>query len=290
MVITVSGDRPDDRAGKKFRKHCFHFDRFPFQGTQEVILMSQFDSRSERLIGTLLPAVQPWAREFLRRVREKGIDARIISGTRSYAEQNELYAQGRTRPGSRVTNARGGFSNHNFGIAWDVGIFEGSRYLGSSKLYAEVGKIGRDMGLEWGGDWKSFPDTPHFQVRTGLTLRQLRSAIATSSPIPVPHLLGEEPQPVAKLEAFLNGEKLDAMCRLKDGRVCVAARDFCEAVGGTILDAGGRPFRVEAEINGESKTMPGEIFEGVGFVRFIDLNELLGYQYEFKDGKLMLRD
>lgn len=54
------------------------------------------------------------------------------SGLRTYEEQNALYAQGRTAPGNKVTNAKGGFSNHNFGIAFDIGIFEGAKYLGDS--------------------------------------------------------------------------------------------------------------------------------------------------------------
>jgi hypothetical protein len=64
-----------------------------------------------------------------------------------------------------VTNARGGFSNHNFGIAFDVGVFEGASYLGESPKYKAVGALGMDLGLEWGGNWKTFVDEPHFQLR-----------------------------------------------------------------------------------------------------------------------------
>src|SRR6267143_4773191 len=67
-------------------------------------------------------------------------------------------------PGRVVTNARGGFSNHNFGIAFDVGVFEGANYLGESPKYQAVGALGMDLGLEWGGNWKTFLDEPHFQL------------------------------------------------------------------------------------------------------------------------------
>ena len=60
-----------------------------------------------------------------------------------------------------MTNARGGYSNHNFGIAFDVGIFEGTKYLGESPKYKAVGAIGRD----WGGNCTSIKDEPHFQLR-----------------------------------------------------------------------------------------------------------------------------
>ena len=48
-----------------------------------------------------------------------------------------------------MTNARGGYSNHNFGIAFDVGVFEGSKYIGESPKYKAIGAIGMDLGLEW---------------------------------------------------------------------------------------------------------------------------------------------
>lgn len=133
-----------------------------------------FEERTERNIGSLLPKAQEKAREFMGALKAAGLDAKIISATRSYREQDELYAQGRTKPGPKVTNAKGGYSNHNFGIAWDIGIFEDGKYLEESPLYAKAGAIGKSLGLEWGGDWKSFTDEPHFQLKTGLTLAQMR--------------------------------------------------------------------------------------------------------------------
>ena len=94
-----------------------------------------------------------------------GITIKVISGLRTYAEQDDLYAQGRTKPGNIVTNAKGGYSNHNFGIAFDVGVFEGSSYLDESPKYKAVGVLGTDLGLEWGGNWKTIQDEPHFQLR-----------------------------------------------------------------------------------------------------------------------------
>ena len=79
------------------------------------------NQRSEKVIATLHARVRPYARALYFKAREHGITINIISGTRTYAEQDALYAQGRTRPGNVVTNARGGYSNHNFGIAFDIG-------------------------------------------------------------------------------------------------------------------------------------------------------------------------
>ena len=145
------------------------------------------DERSEKNISTLHPKVQEIARKFMvvaiPTMAAKSVVIKIISGTRTYAEQDALYARGRTAPGPRVTNARGGYSNHNFGIAWDIGLFRGGKYLEDSPLYRECGEIGRSLGLEWGGDWKSFPDEPHFQMKTGLTLGQMRIRIAAGADI-----------------------------------------------------------------------------------------------------------
>jgi len=127
--------------------------------------IAEVDSRSEKTIASLLPEVQPIARALVQKAALSGIKIKVISGLRTYAEQDALYAQGRTKPGNIVTNAKGGYSNHNFGIAFDVGVFEGSQYLGESSKYQAVGVLGMDLGLEWGGNWKTIVDQPHFQLR-----------------------------------------------------------------------------------------------------------------------------
>lgn len=116
-------------------------------------------------IATLLPEVQPAARALVHLAADKGITIKIISGTRTYTEQEILYRQGRTTPGPKVTNAPAGYSNHNFGVAFDVGIFLGGKYLEDSPMYQTVGHLGKSLGLEWGGDWLHFLDEPHFQLR-----------------------------------------------------------------------------------------------------------------------------
>lgn len=125
----------------------------------------QANARSEQVIATLLPHVRPYARALYFKARDNGIQLNVISGTRTFEEQDALYAQGRTTAGNIVTNARGGYSNHNFGIAFDIGVFSGNRYLQESPLYKAVGALGMELGLEWGGNWKTIVDQPHFQLR-----------------------------------------------------------------------------------------------------------------------------
>jgi peptidoglycan L-alanyl-D-glutamate endopeptidase CwlK len=143
-----------------------------------------FHFRSEANMMTINLAAQKAAREFLQRVTNAGINARIISGTRTYAEQDAIFAQGRTKPGIRVTDAKGGQSNHNFGIAWDIGIFTAlGEYLGDSPLYAKAAEAGLIPGLEWGGNWKK-PDKPHFQLATGLSAAATRKKFEKGDRLP----------------------------------------------------------------------------------------------------------
>lgn len=134
------------------------------------------DDRSEANIATLHPKVQPFARKLIRELLAAGIVAKIISGTRTYAEQTALYEQGRSKPGKIVTNARAGHSWHNFGVALDIGIFEHDKYVGESPLYKKAGVIGESLGFEWGGRWKGLVDEPHLQYNPNkVTLAEARA-------------------------------------------------------------------------------------------------------------------
>ncbi len=138
--------------------------------------LGRFDTRSEALIATLQLPAQRAARAFLARARARGIDARIISATRSYEEQNRLFRQGRYgNPGCKVTNARGGQSNHNFAIAWDIGVFSGGTYLKGVSAYENAARACLIDDLVWGGTWQTFRDTPHYQLANGLSTAQTRA-------------------------------------------------------------------------------------------------------------------
>jgi len=111
---------------------------------------------------------------FERRLAERGIRVKIVCGYRSPEEQNRLYAQGRTEAGKVVTNARGGQSWHNFGLAADYAFVVNGQitWKGPWNIF---GRIAHECGLEWGGDFKRFPDRPHVQWRKGMTLSQMRA-------------------------------------------------------------------------------------------------------------------
>ena len=100
------------------------------------------DPRSAANIATLRPYAQAKAREWLLKCLEAGINVKIITGTRTYKEQDALYAQGRTAPGLKVTNAPAGYSWHNFGVAWDFVDFDADgEPQWESPLMEDCGKI-----------------------------------------------------------------------------------------------------------------------------------------------------
>ena len=139
---------------------------------------SKISGTNHRDIQSLHPMVQTMANEFLKQandyVKNKGLDGvevKIISTLRTWAEQDALYAQGRTKPGRIVTNAQAGKSNHNWGVAFDIGIFRDGQYNPSDLeyLYKELSNIGNKIGLFWGGNWISIKDYPHYQYIGGMS-------------------------------------------------------------------------------------------------------------------------
>lgn len=128
------------------------------------------------LIGTLDEDVRGMCRAHLDACAAEGIVLRVTQAFRSFEEQAGLWAMGRDKPGRIVTNAKPGWSWHNWRRAYDVAIvtYEGDTtpldvYDGP---WTRVGELGEKCGLEWGGRWKHL-DLPHFENRAGKTLAGL---------------------------------------------------------------------------------------------------------------------
>jgi len=101
---------------------------------------------------------------------------------RTNKEQDELYQIGRTKPGKIVTNAKGGQSYHNYGLAFDLVLIIDGKTASWDTLtdfdkdnepdWMECVAIAKKSGFEWGGDWK-FTDKPHFQKTFGKSIHDL---------------------------------------------------------------------------------------------------------------------
>jgi len=105
-----------------------------------------------------------------------GVVCRFTHTLRTNAEQDALYALGRTKPGKIVTNAKGGQSYHNYGLAIDfVLLVNGQVSWAVDKNWAAVIAIFESYGWESGHRWK-FKDSPHVQKTFGKTIAQLAAA------------------------------------------------------------------------------------------------------------------
>jgi len=138
-----------------------------------VELDPSFDLRTRTLLQGLEADFRNKVITLLQTARKQGIDLRLTSGHRDCKAQNKLYAQGRTAPGKIVTNAKCGKSTHNYRRAVDVVEFKNGKPLWTNPNWNKIGKMGVDLGLEWGGNWKSFKDRPHFQDLGGKSIASL---------------------------------------------------------------------------------------------------------------------
>ncbi len=115
----------------------------------------------------LHPKLKEKLQDFLSECEKHGLKVGIAETLRTAAEQDALYAKGRTQPGKIVTNAKGSSysSMHQWGVAFDIYRNDGKgAYNTSDGFFEKAGKIGESIGLIWGGSWKGFADMPHFQL------------------------------------------------------------------------------------------------------------------------------
>jgi peptidoglycan L-alanyl-D-glutamate endopeptidase CwlK len=134
------------------------------------------DERTRKNIETLSPKLQLLAKQFIDKVKEKtGKTLTITDGLRTFQKQDMLYCKGRPTDdfcikkkiptaGKIVTNRKGGESNHNYGNSFDVHYNNGGRIDTIKDITPDIGKIGKELGLIWGGDFTTFEDTPHFEL------------------------------------------------------------------------------------------------------------------------------
>ncbi|MED4922887.1 LysM peptidoglycan-binding domain-containing protein [Anoxybacillus geothermalis] len=143
-----------------------------------TIGLKELLERAEKKLKGVHPVVAAKARQLIEKAYREGINIIITQGLRTVEEQNELYAQGRTKPGKIVTNAKGGYSYHNYGLAFDFAVLndDGSVNWKVDEQWKRVGAIGKSLGFEWGGDWRgNLVDYPHLQYTFGLSIADLKA-------------------------------------------------------------------------------------------------------------------
>ena len=105
-------------------------------------------------------------RTLLELCRQQGLNVLIAQTKRDNEYQSELYAQGRTKPGSIVTNSKT-TTFHGAGLAFDFCKNVKGHEYDDPVFFEDVAAVAKAMGFSWGGDWKSFPDKPHLQWDEG---------------------------------------------------------------------------------------------------------------------------
>lgn len=130
------------------------------------------NTASQSRLAKVHPKLAKGVTAMIEALAAEGLTVEVVQGLRTFAEQDALFAQGRTKPGQVVTQAKGGQSNHNYGLAVDLCPFVGGKpQWNDNKGFIRIGAAAAKQGLHWGGDWKKFIDKPHVQLG-GLTVAQ----------------------------------------------------------------------------------------------------------------------
>lgn len=125
-------------------------------------------------LAKIAPVVAKRVMQFINAAAADGVILQVVQGLRTFAEQDSLYAQGRSRPGKIVTNAKGGQSLHNYGLAVDLAPVIGGEINWDEKRFRDFNKWDDIAGLDWGGNWKTFKDLPHVQDTDGMNLKRVQ--------------------------------------------------------------------------------------------------------------------
>ncbi|MBY9078319.1 M15 family metallopeptidase [Paenibacillus sp. HN-1] len=216
-----------------------------------MLTLEQVKAKSAARLSGLQPVNKDAATALIEFAYAHGVPIVITQGLRTIAEQDALYAQGRTKPGQIVTNAKGGYSYHNFGVAIDFALLlpDGSVSWDTKRDgdgdgvadWSEVVADAKRIGWEWGGDWTSFKDLPHFQMDFGLSTADYRAGKR-----PTQAQLNAVTEKIAQLEE-------DEAMTADEKKEFEAAKQLIKAQAGLILDLTNRTTALEARLNIDGK-------------------------------------
>lgn len=234
----------------------------------------------------LHPTVRQKAWDAIFGLWQQDICVLITQGYRSIAEQNDLYAQGRTKPGKIVTNARGGQSHHNYGLAIDFALYtkdgKDVTWDDSSAEWKQVVQVFKSKGFAWGGDFRTFKDTPHFEMTFGYRYSQLQSGQVPARPT-MTVVIPEPAKAVASVVAnqeitcgiIVNGAKLDVLGILREGVSYLPVRAVGNAAGVTVGFANGKAMI------GTGILQTTLLIKDTGYAQGQEIAQVLGYMIDW---------
>jgi len=217
-LLTMDGDfgSKTHKAVLAFQKQNVDLDGNPLEANGRVNSKTWYALLNSSTSSVPIPELSP-DRVTLRRIEQihpqlrvelqaiydeiirRKVSVRFTQVFRTFAEQDQLYAQGRTLPGKRVTNARGGQSYHNYGLAVDIVLLidNGKSVSWDRELdldkdgladWQEIVHVFKHFGWDWGGDWVSFKDYPHFEKSFGYTTAELKEKYAAEDFVEAPYV------------------------------------------------------------------------------------------------------
>lgn len=177
-----------------------------------------------RGIEHLHPQVRDLAERLINECKKQNIPILITETLRSKSEQDGFYAQGRTKTGSIVTNVRYPHSMHCWGLAFDFCKNVRGQEYSDAAFFLKVGRIGKSLGLTWGGDWTNFPDRPHLQLDRFGNTNQLVSKYGT--PERFLSTGNAEEERMEQIKIVINGKIKVVDVIVKNGQNYVKLRDL----------------------------------------------------------------
>lgn len=246
-----------------------------------------------RDITLLHPEVQIIIPKFLEECKKQGLIVKTTDTVRTKQEQDDLYAQGRTKPGKIVTWVKYPYSNHNWGMAFDICRNDGKgAYNDSDGWFAKVGQIGKKFGLTWGGEWKGTPDKPHFELTKYGSTEQLQKKYGTPEEFKKTWKPIEEVEYVVVQRNYEYNNKT-ARCNVinKDGENYIKVRDIANLLNKTTTyDTNTKITKLldvtslsEVIINDECQLIESTLSNNYKFVKLRDICEKLGYIVDYNE-------
>jgi peptidoglycan L-alanyl-D-glutamate endopeptidase CwlK len=246
--------------------------------------------KAERKLGGLNPIVANAARQLVANCYNRGVLVCITQGYRSIAEQNALYAQGRTKPGKVVTWAKGGTSYHNYGLAidfalytpdgrqvvWDEKVdYDGDKVADWMEVIQEAKKLGFTCGIDWIGKKN---DPPHLQMTFGLKIAALMNGKKPPTQVTTPVQVASVVS-VAKDKCLIevNGRLLSAIGVMRDGKAYLPVRACGNSAGVTVGFENGKATL------GKGVLQTTIIIGGDGYAWAREIANVLGYTIEWNE-------
>ncbi len=248
------------------------------------------------------PKLQEIANKLVTECKKQGLIVKLGECFRTVSEQDSLYAQGRTKPGVIVTYAKGSSysSMHQWGVAFDVIRNDGKgAYYDNDGWFSKVGKIGKALGLEWGGDWTSPVDKPHFQLpQWGSTPGKLKSLYGNVNNFKKTwnnyktEQIKEADEMVSEGKAVVNGKEYKIDRILKDNVNYIKAANFGNMGFEVGFDVDTKEVSIDnkvSNINVNGRNVKAVNLGGYNYVNLREFAEVLGKNVDVVEGKIVVK-